>query len=158
MGNGYFSDYEIIRTSLRFTKPRIYKAITAIKDCAKKSRCINVAEILVSDDCTSLSPEISLIIPLRKRMNRRLDEIFGGFFWESLEKNMDIIYFTWDNRNSENKRFYYFERHGRPLCGERYIKILEGSASYEDCTCPKEFLETCKDLTQILRNFEFRKQ
>ena len=144
----------MVGTNIYFVRSRIYEAIDAIKSYSKQSNVIDSKEVHwdeggIDDD------EIFVDIPLYTDINTKLDRIFSVKYGKA-EWHEDDLHFAWD-RLEDNKRFWKLGYWGRPLCKD-YLRLLEGSKSYDECTCPQEFAKVCHDLINILRKFSIRKQ
>lgn len=141
--------YERICTSLKFDKPGIDKTIRVIKNHSKKSKHIVFKKISKFEDLDEDFPVIRLEIPLVKKMNQKLDNIFGESAGRSCKSYID---FCW-NEDPSGEGVWKLYRTGRPLCGSRYTSIVGGEETYITCPCPKEFKNTCSELINAIKQY-----
>jgi hypothetical protein len=139
----------LVGTPLCFTKERIEKVIQNIKGTILKFNTLNIDRLY-----QSLHDEdygVFYQIPIEKKTQFKLDRLFGDDCqsYNHCEKQFGIFWL----KDYENKRFFYFGRDGRSLCGSNYQDVLLGRKSYDDCPCPENFKNDCKEITKIVKKY-----
>jgi hypothetical protein len=144
---------EYIMTPVTFTYPRIVKCYNEIKRFANKSKILKVVyEEWWNQpiDPIELYVYISIYLKINRSLNKKLNDIFEDDFDPDSGDRIQEVNPRWV-RSEKNKRYWYFGRKSRPLCGENYRMVLETN-DYSNCKCPKEFVENvCRPINDIVR-------
>ncbi len=134
------------------------------------------AEIKPYEDVKDLEPindwkgpihDISIELPLKDKVNKKLDRLYGPDELFPLAEENALYFGMWWSPTSEKPEswdYYGFSFSGRSLCdkkGDQLNKALNTSATYESdmCSnCSKESKNFCKNLTSILNKYSLPKK
>ena len=147
-----YIDRHICYSDLRYTYPRVCKAINDIKDFADSSLHIRARDIYSSGPDKN-DVEIQLTLPVVKKLTKEFEILFDHNYTsdediEQIGTRKNIMLF-WE-RDSKNSRFWTLDIGGKIKC-ERYNEVIEGMENYNECPCPKEYTGTCKGIISILK-------
>lgn len=136
-------------TELEFTQANVSKAIEELKEYASTSENIRYKDVW-NDEFTGnkdWDKHMHLWLPLKRSLNKQLDEIYGDFVDQCEEKIADNVDIVW--HLSEDEKYYELEIGGRELCSDFYNFQKEA----QSCSCPETFTKTCKDIRAVLKKY-----
>lgn len=137
-------------TDLYFTIEGLRKAARDIKGYCKTTPYLRANKFYQQTDGEDMVDDyVHFMIVLRKDVDDKLEDLFGEEDGMQGCKYRNIFFIF--ERTSENARYWRLNREGRPLCAERYAKVIDGKETYESCPCPNEFIPVCRELTDILK-------
>lgn len=144
--------FECVMTPIRFTYSRMVKAYDEIKTFANKSKNLKVAYedwAVWPDDQYSFT---SIYLKINRSLNGKLNKIFKDDFDPDSGNRIQEITPRWV-RSERNRRYWFYGRKGRSLCGEHYRNVIVNN-DYSKCRCPEDFKnKICKPINDIVRKY-----
>ncbi len=139
-----------VYTDLVYTIKRIRDAIEDIKILGEESDCIK--EVTVEDNYDPATrSDVGVYLALKKDTIRAINKIFN--YPMHSDAGSPYVYLMWHNYHHDYHRHWYLDIFGNWLCQNRLNEIIAGNEKYDSCPCPMEWVETCKDLTNILKKY-----
>ena len=151
-------------------KPRdIDRIASEIEDVAKNSGCFLGEEIeIYGDKDKSLESSrwfvdrISIRLPLKEKIHEQLSKSFpeynGQNNFKMGEKHLDFSFKRYWDFDVPFQDYWYMNVFGKETCSKSHFHFALNTDSYDQCRCPEQYRNFCKDLGSIINKYSIRKK